>query len=68
MKNLLVKLSLIAVLVVACNTASATFSDSTNTYALWHCDATNRAGTEETTPDENLTACIKDDNGSPTLL
>ena len=53
MKNLLIKLSLIAAFVVACNTASAAFSDSTNTYALWHCDATNRAGTEETTPDDN---------------
>ena len=53
MKNLLIKITLITVLVVACNTASAAFSDSTNTLALWHCDATNWAGTEETTPDDN---------------
>ncbi len=53
MKNLLIKLSLIAIMVVACNTASAVFTDSPNTYALWHCDATNWAGAEETTPDDN---------------
>jgi len=53
MKNLIIKLSLIVAFVVACNTASAAFSDSPNTYALWHCDATNWSGTEETTPDDN---------------
>ena len=58
MKNLLVKLSLIAVLVVACNSASAAFSDSPNTYALWHCDATNWDGTIETTPDDNSSGRI----------
>ncbi len=53
MKNLLVKISLIAIMVVACNTASAVYSDSSTTLALWHCDATNWAGAEETTPDDN---------------
>ncbi|RLD10613.1 MAG: hypothetical protein DRI44_05620, partial [Chlamydiae bacterium] len=54
MKNLLVKLSLITVIAAACNTVSAAFSDSTNTFALWHCNTTNWAGNEETTPDDNL--------------
>ena len=53
MKNLLVKISLIAIMVVACNTASAVYSDNQNTLALWHCDATNWAGATETTPDDN---------------
>ncbi len=53
MKNLLIKLSLIAIMVVACNTASAVFTDSPGTLALWHCDATNWAGATETTPDDN---------------
>ncbi len=53
MKNLLVKISLIAIMAVACNTASAVYSDSTKNYALWHCDATNWAGATETTPDDN---------------
>ncbi len=53
MKNLLIKLTLIAALVVACNTASAEYTDSTANFLLWHCDATNWDGTIETTPDDN---------------
>ena len=53
-KNLLVKITLIVTLVITCNSASAAFSDSPSTYALWHCDATNWADATETTPDDNL--------------
>ncbi|MCK5852124.1 hypothetical protein KAH27_03755, partial [bacterium] len=53
MKNLLIKLSLITALVVACNTALAAFTDSPNTLALWHCDSTNWDGGVELTPDDN---------------
>ena len=53
MKNLIIKLSLIAALVVVCNTASAVYTDSTANFLLWHCDATNWDGAAETTPDDN---------------
>ncbi len=51
MKNLIIKLSLIAALVVACNTATA-FTDNTSLYVLMHCDETNQAAWL-TTPDDN---------------
>jgi len=51
MKNLIIKLSLIAALVVACNTATA-FTDYSELYVLMHCDATNQAAWL-TTPDDN---------------
>ncbi len=53
MKNLIIKLTLIATLVVVCNSASAVFVDNPNTLALWHCDSTNWDGTLELTPDDN---------------
>ena len=52
MKNLIIKLSLIAAMVVACNTASAVFTDNTELQVLMHCDATNQAYWL-TTPDDN---------------
>jgi len=52
MKNLIIKLSLIAALVIACNTASAVFTDNPQLQVLMHCDATN-VGTWVTTPDDN---------------
>ena len=55
MKNLIIKLSLIIALVVACGSASAVFVDNPNTLALWHCDSTNWDGTTELTPDDNST-------------
>jgi len=51
MKNLIIKISLIAILVVACNSASAVYTDTTSNFLLWHCDATNAAGTFM--PDDN---------------
>ena len=51
MKNLIIKLSLIAALVVACNTATA-FTDNTSLQVLMHCDATNQTYWL-TTPDDN---------------
>jgi len=53
MKNLIIKLSLIAALVVACNTAMAVFTDGPGVQALMHCDATNQGPTWLTTPDDN---------------
>ena len=52
MKNLIIKLSLIAALVVACNTATA-FTDNTELQVLMHCDATNQAAVWLTSPDDN---------------
>ena len=51
MKNLIIKLSLIAAMVIACNTATA-FTDGAGVQALMHCDATNQA-VWLTTPDDN---------------
>ena len=64
MKKLIIKLSLIAILVVACNTASAVFIDSSNLQVLMHCDET----TQDywlITPDDNssgraVNECILD--------
>ena len=50
MKNLLIKLSLIIALVVACGSASAAFTDNASTLFLYHCDSTNA---NNTTPDDN---------------
>ncbi len=52
MKNLIIKLSLIAILVIACNTAMAVFTDNTKLQVLMHCDETNQAYWL-TTPDDN---------------
>ena len=52
MKNLIIKLSLIAAMVVACNTAMAVFTDNTSLQVLMHCDETNQA-VWLTTPDDN---------------
>ena len=54
MKNLMIKITLIAALVVVCSSASAVFVDNPNTLALWHCDSTNWDGAIELlTPDDN---------------
>jgi len=50
MKNLLIKLALIAALVVACNSASAAYTETTDNFALFHCDTENASGI---TPDDN---------------
>ena len=52
MKNLIIKLSLIAALVVACNTAMA-LTDGAGVQVLMHCDATNQIPSWLTTPDDN---------------
>ena len=52
MKNLIIKLSLIAAMVVACNTAMAVFTDNPELQVLMHCNATNQAAWL-TTPDDN---------------
>jgi len=52
MKNLIIKLSLVIALVVACNTASAVFTDNLQLQLLMHCDATNQAYWL-ITPDDN---------------
>jgi len=66
MKNLVIELSLIAVLVVACNTAMAEFVDDPLLCVLMHCDETNQAAWL-TTPDDNSSGrltneCILDMN------
>ena len=53
MKKLIIKLTLIAALVVVCNSASAVYTDSPANFFLWHCDATNWDGVVEMTPDDN---------------
>jgi len=53
MKNLIIKLTLIATLVVVCNSASAAYTDTSSNFLLWHCDSTNSDGTTATTPDDN---------------
>ena len=56
MKNLIIKLSLVVIMAVACNSALAVFTDSLTTLALWHCDETNwvySSTTNEFTPDDN---------------
>ena len=54
MKNLITKLTLIALVIAVCGTASAAFTDDPNTLALYHCDATNWVDAAvTTTPDDN---------------
>jgi len=53
MKSFLIKLSLIATLVVACNTAMAEFTDEALLKALLHCDETNQMDYWLITPDDN---------------
>ena len=54
MKNLLIKITLIALLVVACGTASAVYTDTLNNVGLLHCDTTNGVGGGFiNTPDDN---------------
>jgi len=52
MKNFIIKLSLIAILVIAANSAMAVFTDNAQIQVLMHCDATNQ-GVWLTTPDDN---------------
>ena len=52
MKKLIIKLTLIAIIVVACNTAMAVFPDGPLLQVLMHCDETNQAAWL-TTPDDN---------------
>ncbi len=63
MKKLIIKLTLIVIMVVACNTAMA-LTDGPGVQALMHCDATNQ-GYWLTTPDDNssgraVNECILD--------
>ena len=61
MKNLITKLTLIAFVVAVCGTASAVFSDSPNTIALWHCDVTNVDAGAVTIPDDNTSGRAAND-------
>lgn len=53
MKNLLLKLTIIVVLVVACNAASAVYTDTEDLLFLAHCDETNLPVSWLQTPDDN---------------
>ena len=54
MKNLIIKLSIIAILIVACNTAMAVFTDNPEVQVLMHCDVTHTDQIGwKTTPDDN---------------
>ncbi len=52
MKNIILKLTLISILVIACNNAIAVFTDNTNLQLLMHCDVTNEPWWI-TSPDDN---------------
>ena len=60
MKNLLIKITLIAALVVVCSSASAAFTDNVSTLFLYHCDSTNA---NNTTPDDNSSGRTAHDLG-----
>ncbi len=61
MKNLLIKLTLIAALVLACNSASAVFTDDVLTIGLYHCDVTNVDAGVVLTPDDNSSGRYSND-------